>query len=91
MALVPMDFLKGLPFAFYEVYAEFLNVMLRHGVPPSWNMLALTPVSKRKGSASDPNNYRGIAVMSPHAKVFATLLLNRVEATAVSKNLRASS
>ena len=57
---------------------EILNaIYVNRSVPEEWLTAVLIPVHK-KGSTSDPNNYRGIALMSVAAKVFNRLLLERL-------------
>ena len=46
-------------------------------VPSEWLISVLVPIYK-KGSASDPGNYRGIALMSACAKLYNRLLLDRL-------------
>ena len=46
-------------------------------VPAEWSISLLIPVFK-KGDSSDPNNYRGIALMSVCAKLYNRLLLERL-------------
>ena len=46
-------------------------------VPEEWLMSVLIPIYK-KGCASDPGNYRGIALMSACAKLYNRMLLVRV-------------
>jgi hypothetical protein len=38
----------------------------------------VTPLYKSKGDKSDQNNYRGISVLPPLAKVFERLLANQI-------------
>ncbi len=38
----------------------------------------MTPIYKNKGSKSDLNNYRGISVLSPLAKIFEKLLAAQI-------------
>lgn len=65
-----------------------LNHVAYYGVPSSWNCLYITSLHK-KGSVLLPDNYRGIAVMSVMAKLYATLLKQRVEEACSKRALRA--
>ena len=38
-------------------------------IPNEWKFAIVTPLYKNKGDLSDFNNYRGISVLSPFAKL----------------------
>lgn len=48
-------------------------------VPDEWKITYVTPVPKPKGSKSNPNNYRPIAVASPIAKCFESLISSQIK------------
>jgi hypothetical protein len=50
------------------------NIYLSQKPPPEWLILILIPVHK-KGSVSDTNNYRGLALMSITAESYNRILL----------------
>ena len=54
-------------------------------VPEEWCIGAIIPIYKNKGSDSDPDNYRGITLLSCVGKLFTALLnyrlTNYLEAT----------
>ena len=58
------------------------------GLPAAWALSALTPVFK-SGDTSDPGNYRGIAVGTVVAKLYASLINERLTSWAEEKGLRA--
>ncbi len=58
---------------FAEVIAYFFNCVVRKGMPADFNTLAITSLHK-KGSVSDPNNFRGLSVMHVFSKLYATCL-----------------
>jgi hypothetical protein len=43
-------------------------------IPESWGKGILIPISKNKGSKSDPNSYRGVTLNSCISKVFSAVL-----------------
>ena len=45
--------------------------------PEAWNCSIITPIYK-KGEKTDPNNYRGISLLSVTSKVFTAILHNRL-------------
>ena len=45
--------------------------------PESWCKGLIVPIHK-KGDRSDPNNYRGITLISAFAKLFSLVLRNRL-------------
>jgi hypothetical protein len=58
---------------------KIINEIYNTGhIPSEWLVSVLVPIYKNKGSSSDPNNYRGIALMSIVAKLFNRLLLERL-------------
>ena len=69
--------------------AALLNLCAEAGtLPVSWAMSAVTPIHKG-GNELDPNNYRGIAVGTAIAKLYATLLNQRLTAWLECHQLRA--
>ncbi len=58
-------------------------------LPPAWALCAITPIHK-SGPVTDPGNYRGIAVGTVLAKLYATLLNSRLTRWAEANNLRAA-
>ena len=60
--------------------ASLLNLCAAAGMSSSnWAMSAITPIHK-SGDELDPNNYRGIAVGTAIAKLYATMLNQRLTA-----------
>ena len=55
------------------------NLVLKSGVVPSdWCSGIIYPLYKNKGSPSDPNNYRGITLLSVIGKLFTSCLNHRL-------------
>jgi hypothetical protein len=66
---------------------KLFNQILTNGIfPDAWRINTLTPLHK-KGSALLPENYRGIAVGSNLAKLFCSVLHNRLICFATENNL----
>ena len=53
---------------------------------PKWVLGAIVPIHK-KGSKSDPSNYRGLTLMSYLGKLFLTILNNRLTQFVKKKNI----
>ena len=72
------------------VVAALFNACAQVGsLPPAWALCAITPIHK-SGPVTDPGNYRGIAVGTVLAKMYATLLNSRLSRWAEANNLRAA-
>ena len=62
------------------VYLKLFNIILNTGCfPESWAVGLIVPIYKNKGSKNDPNNYRGITLLSCLAKFFNIALNNRLK------------
>lgn len=67
---VPSQVIRHLAGKALPPMAAFLNNCLRNGRPPrAWRSLKLVPLFKNKGSPTDPDNYRALAVGHPVAKL----------------------
>ena len=61
-----------------EAFKNVMNILLKHGVGVfQWLTSLLVPIHK-KGSTDDPDNYRGIALISCLAKLFYAVLNSRL-------------
>ena len=66
---------------------DFLNVVLNTGcVPTEWCSGIIRPLYKNKGPITDPDNYRGITLLSCTSKLF-TACLNRRLSRYVDDNI----
>ena len=64
-----------------NIYLKLFNIILNTGCfPESWAIGLIVPIFKNKGSKNDPNNYRGITLLSCLAKYFNIVLNNRLKA-----------
>ena len=72
------------------VVAALFNACAQVGsLPPAWALCAITPIHK-SGSKTEPGNYRGIAVGSVLAKMYATLFNCRLTSWTEVNKLRAA-
>ena len=74
-----------------ELYPKLLlklfNSILSHNwISEDWLLSLITAIHK-KGPKEDPDNYRGISLMSCMAKLFLTILNNRLTTFALERNI----
>lgn len=78
----------GLPSEFYRTFQSSLvdhllkvcnNVLLTGELPPSWTESNIVVIPKDPNKATDPKAYRPIALLNNDAKIFTTLLANRLK------------
>ena len=73
------EFLKCCTQPFLTVTTKFFNVILESAtVPSDWAVGLIKPLFKNKGSTSDPDNYRGITLLSCLGKLFTALINSRL-------------
>ena len=62
-----------------KLTCEFFNLILDTGIlPASWTIGLITPIYKRKGDINDPDNYRGITLLSCLGKLFTMTINSRL-------------
>lgn len=82
------EFLKYCPSEMIELLTNFFNLILNTGVIPSdWAKGIIVPIFKKKGDINDPDNYRGITLLSCLGKLFTLLLNTRLTKFLESNNL----
>ena len=54
------------------------NCIITKTIPDEWKSAVVTPLYKSKGEKSDVNNYRGISIISPIAKIFEKVLATQI-------------
>ena len=68
------EYVKNSPTEMMTVLEALFNLILNTGIIPSdWTLGIIIPLHK-KGPKSDPNNYRGITLLSCIGKLFTALL-----------------
>ena len=74
------EFIKYSPIQFISLITRYFNLILETGIiPDEWCMGVIQPIYKKKGSVSDPDNYRGITLLlSCMSKLFTALVNNRL-------------
>ena len=66
-----------------NIYLKLFNFIFDTGsFPESWAEGQIVPIYKKKGNKNDPNNYRGITLISCLAKFFTIILNNRLKIVA---------
>ena len=62
-----------------QLIVDFFNIVLNTGcVPTDWCLGTIYPLYKNKGSMTDPDNYRGITLLSCTGKLFTACLNHRL-------------
>ena len=70
-----------------EAIKALFNVILQHPtVIPIWNMSMIVPIHK-KGPKMNPENYRGISLLSCFGKFFTAILNQRLLAFVIENNI----
>ena len=74
-----------------ELYPQLLlklfnSILSNNWISEEWLLSLITAIHK-KGPKEDPDNYRGISLMSCMAKLFLTILNNRLTAFALERNI----
>ncbi len=62
-----------------HIIVDFFNIVLDTGyIPNEWCLGIIHPIYKNKGSVSDPDNYRGITLLSCTSKLFTACINKRL-------------
>lgn len=80
------EYLKVARDLLVDPLTSLLNRFFKEGFPTSLSPAFLCPIFK-KGDPSDPDNYRGIAIISIMAKLYATVLSSRLQTALTTHNL----
>ena len=77
--LIINEFLKNAPDKVIQIITKLFNLVLETGIiPTSWTIGAIRPIFKNKGDRNDPNNYRGITLLSCFGKLFTCIINKRL-------------
>ena len=62
------------------IYVKLFNIVFETGyVPGCWTIWLIKPIYKKKGSVTDPENYRPITLLSCLGKLFTAIINNRLQ------------
>ncbi|XP_071139805.1 uncharacterized protein [Mytilus edulis] len=77
--LIINEFLKHSADKMLPVFIALFNIVFESGcIPDSWSEGIIVPIYKCKGDPANPDNYRGITVLSCFGKLFTCVLNNRL-------------
>ena len=73
------EFLKHSRNEFVQYYTKLFDLILESGhMPDDWWQIVIRHIYKNKGDIDDPNNYRGISLLSCFGKLFTSCLNRRL-------------
>ena len=73
------EFLKSSPPEMLHLMCVLFNLILDTGIiPQSWTIGLIIPIYKKKGDSDDPDNYRGITLLSCLGKLFTMIINSRL-------------
>ena len=73
------EFLKFCPSEMKSIIVKIFNLVLNTGlIPDEWCISLVQPIYKNKGETSDPDNYRGISLISCLGKLFTMAINERL-------------
>ena len=73
------EFLKSYPKEILQIFVNFFNLILSSGlIPDEWCIGLILPLYKNKGDINNPDNYRGITLLSCIGKLFTAVINSRL-------------
>ena len=76
---IPAKLLKMCAIIIAHPLSKLFNKSLQSGYfPSSWKKACVTPIFKRKGSSSNPTNYRPISLLPNLSKLLEKLVFNKI-------------
>ena len=82
------EYIKNCPLSVVELIVKLFNLILRTGhVPHDWSIGLIVPIYKKKGTQFDPNNYRGITLLSCLGKLFSLCINVRLTKFASDRHI----
>jgi hypothetical protein len=84
---IPISIIKGCSNKLAPVLAELFNFFIRSGQIPKILKQAIVNPLFKKGDPTLCDNYRGISILSPFAKIFENLLAKDIQCHFISNNL----
>ena len=77
--LIRNDLFLNCPLEMRTIIVDFFNIVLDSGIVPfEWCIGVIIPIFKNKGENTNPDNYRGITLLSCLGKLFTSVLNNRI-------------
>ena len=77
--LILNEFLKNSCLKMLPIFVKLFNIIFESGIIPDlWSVGIVCPIYKNKGGAANPDNYRGITILSCYGKLFTAVLNNRL-------------
>ena len=77
--MVINEYIKNTQDMLCPLYVKLFNKIFDSGVfPDEWLIGTIVPLYKNKGDSHDPNNYRGITLLSCTGKLFTSVLNDRL-------------
>ena len=82
------EFIKHSPPNMITLLTKYFNIILVSGIiPTDWSLGVIVPIYKKKGDIKDPDNYRGITLLSCVGKLFTVVLNSRLSSFLENNNL----
>ena len=76
---IPIKILKAVSDKIGPILLDFFNYCLYIShIPNDWKYAIVTPLYKKKGLPTIINNYRGISILPPIAKIFEKLIASQI-------------
>ena len=76
---VTNELIKNSPDLLISTICQYFNLILNTGIVPSdWTKGIIKPIFKNRGSPNDPDNYRGITLLSCIGKLFTSIINSRL-------------
>ena len=86
--LILNEFLKYSKSKMLTAYTRLFNIVFSSGIiPDDWSKGIISPIYKNKGDKANPDNYRGIGMLSCFGKLFTAVLNSRLNKYLESMNL----
>ncbi len=79
VSALPTKIIKALIEQLTPILTKLFNICIRtNSIPIEWKTAVVTALFKNKGKKDDMNNYRGISVLPPIAKIFEKILATQM-------------
>ena len=87
--LILNEILKPSKTKMLSAFTKLFNMVFATGfVPEQWCQGIISPIYKNKGDKGNPDNYRGITILSCFGKLFTSVLNNRLNKYLENMNIR---